>query len=123
MVDALDGAPGVYSARFSGEGHSDAKNRKKLLEVLTGVKERGAHFCSVITLIDENGDVFKGFGETKGEITHEERGDNGFGYDSLFYSYDLLKTFGEATDEEKNEVSHRSRALADLTKKLWYYKR
>ena len=123
MVDALNGAPGVYSARFAGEDHSDKANRQKLLKELSDVSLRTAKFVSVITLIDENEDVFVGIGETKGEITREERGENGFGYDSLFFSYDLQKTFGQATDEEKNEVSHRSRALADLTKKLWYYKK
>lgn len=123
MVDALNGAPGVYSARYAGEDHSDKANRQKLLKELSDVSLRTAKFVSVITLIDENEDVFVGIGETKGEITREERGENGFGYDSLFFSYDLQKTFGQATDEEKNEVSHRSRALADLTKKLWYYKK
>ena len=123
MVDALNGAPGVYSARYAGEDHSDKANRQKLLDELSDVSLRTAKFVSVITLIDENEDVFVGIGETKGEITREERGENGFGYDSLFFSYDLQKTFGQATDEEKNEVSHRSRALADLTKKLWYYKK
>ena len=123
MVDALNGAPGVYSARFAGEDHSDKANRQKLLKELSDVSLRTAKFVSVITLIDENEDENDGIGETKGEITREERGENGFGYDSLFFSYDLQKTFGQATDEEKNEVSHRSRALADLTKKLWYYKK
>ena len=123
MVDALGGAPGVFSARYSGEGHSDEQNRKKLLLEMKDVSDRRAKFVSVITLIDENGDVFVGTGETKGEITREEKGNNGFGYDSLFFSYDLQKTFGQASDEDKNEVSHRSRALADLTKKLWYYKK
>lgn len=123
MVDALGGAPGVFSARYSGEGHTDEQNRKKLLLEMKDVSDRRAKFVSVITLIDENGDVFVGTGETKGEITREEKGNNGFGYDSLFFSYDLQKTFGQASDEDKNEVSHRSRALADLTKKLWYYKK
>ena len=122
-VDARGGAPGVYSARYSGEGHNDAKNRKKLLADMQGVKDRKARFKSVITLIDENGEVFIGFGSTEGEILFEEKGENGFGYDCLFFSYDLKKSFGEASPEEKNEVSHRSRALADLMKKLWYYKK
>ena len=113
----------LFSARYSGEGHSDEQNRKKLLLEMKDVSDRRAKFVSVITLIDENGDVFVGTGETKGEITREEKGNNGFGYDSLFFSYDLQKTFGQASDEDKNEVSHRSRALADLTKKLWYYKK
>ena len=122
MVEALGGAPGVFSARYSGEGHTDAANRAKLLRELEGKSDRRAKFVCVITLIDENGNVFRGYGETHGEILSKECGDNGFGYDSLFFSYDLKKSFGEATAEEKNEVSHRSRALADLTKKLWYYK-
>lgn len=122
-VDALGNAPGVYSARYAGEEHNDALNRKKLLAELEGVKDRKARFRTVITLIDEFGEVYKGFGATEGEILTEERGENGFGYDSLFFSYDLKKSFGEATAEEKNEVSHRSRALADLIKTLWYYKK
>lgn len=122
-VDYLNGAPGVYSARFAGETHDDCANRKKLLAEMEGATDRKARFKTVITLIDENGDVFKGYGVTEGEILLAESGENGFGYDSLFFSYDLKKSFGEAEKEEKNEVSHRSRALADLTKKMWYYKR
>lgn len=122
MVEALNGAPGVFSARYSGVGHSDEANRKKLLAEMSFVTDRRAKFVSVVTLIDENGNLFVGKGETFGEITYEERGKNGFGYDSLFYSYDLQKTFAECAAEDKNEVSHRSRALADLIKKLWYYK-
>ena len=117
MVDALDGAPGVYSARYAGEEHDDKKNNALLLKNLEG-KERTAHFCSVVTLYYPNGEIITGEGRVEGEILFEEHGSNGFGYDPLFYSYELKKAFAEATQAEKNSVSHRGRALQDLLKKL-----
>ncbi len=118
MVDYLDGAPGVYSARFSGENATDESNRKLLLEKLDGVKDRKARFASSIVLYTKDGQIIQGYGETEGEILYKEEGENGFGYDSLFYSYDLKKSFGIATSQEKNKVSHRFRALCDLKRKL-----
>ena len=118
MVDYLDGAPGIYSARFSGENATDESNRKLLLEKLDGVKNRKAHFVSSIVLYTKDGQVIQGNGQTDGEILYSEEGANGFGYDSLFYSYDLKKSFGVASSQEKNAVSHRYRALCDLKKKL-----
>lgn len=115
-VDYLNGAPGIYSARFSGGG--DGENRKLLLKKLSGVTERGAHFSSAVCLYFPNGDKLFGEGATYGNILYEERGENGFGYDSLFLSDDLKKSFGEAGAEEKNSVSHRYRALCDLRSKL-----
>ena len=115
-VDALGGAPGVYSARYS--GGDDADNRALLLKNLEGAANRRAHFASAVALVFPNGRELVAEGRTEGEILHEERGTGGFGYDSLFYSYDLKKSFGEATDEEKNSVSHRGRALAALEAKL-----
>lgn len=115
-VDALDGAPGLYSARYSGGG--DAENRKLLLKNLNGVKQRSAHFECCVCLCLPDGRVFYGKGATYGTILEEERGENGFGYDCLFLSDDLKKSFGNATDEEKNSVSHRYRALCDLKRKL-----
>ena len=115
-VDALGGAPGVYSARFSGGNSAD--NRALLLKRLQGVNHRKARFACAVCFIDKNGKVTFGEGFTEGRILFEEIGNRGFGYDSLFYSDSLKKSFGEATEEEKNSVSHRFRALCDLRSKL-----
>lgn len=111
MVDALNGAPGVYSARYAGEEHDDAKNRALLLKNLDGVTDRSAHFATVIALCYPDGKTFTATGRVNGEILLSERGTEGFGYDSLFFSTELGKTFAEATQAEKNSVSHRGRAL------------
>lgn len=111
MVDALKGAPGVYSARYAGEEHDDAKNRALLLKNLDGVKDRSAHFATVIALCYPDGKTLTASGRVNGEILLSERGTEGFGYDSLFFSTELGKTFAEATQAEKNSVSHRGRAL------------
>ena len=111
MVDALRGAPGVYSARYAGEEHDDAKNRALLLKNLDGVKDRSAHFATVIALCYPDGKTLTATGRVNGEILLSERGTEGFGYDSLFFSTELGKTFAEATQAEKNSVSHRGRAL------------
>ncbi len=115
-VDALGGAPGVYSARFSGGNSAD--NRALLLKRMDNIPHRAAHFACAVCLMYPDGSALFGEGYTKGKILFEEKGDCGFGYDSLFYSYDLKKSFGEATEEEKNSVSHRYRALEDLRSKL-----
>ena len=115
-VDGLNGAPGIYSARFSGEG--PAGNRKLLLKRMEHVYDRRAHFESAVCLCLPDGKTYFGQGKTYGRILFEEIGTNGFGYDCLFYSDDLKKSFGLATEEEKNGVSHRYRALADLRSKL-----
>lgn len=111
MVDVLNGAPGVYSARYAGEEHNDAKNRALLLKNLDGVKDRSAHFATVIALCYPDGKTLTASGRVNGEILLSERGTEGFGYDSLFFSTELGKTFAEATQAEKNSVSHRGRAL------------
>lgn len=111
MVDALNGAPGVYSARYAEEEHNDAKNRSLLLKNLNGVKDRSAHFATVIALCYPDGKTLTASGRVNGEILLSERGTEGFGYDSLFFSTELGKTFAEATQAEKNSVSHRGRAL------------
>lgn len=118
-VEYLNGAPGVYSARFAGEHGNDKDNIKRLLKELDGVENRNAKFCSSVVLFKKDGSHIEGFGETFGRILFEEEGSNGFGYDPVFYSFDLEKSFGLATEEEKNRVSHRYRALLDLYKKLW----
>lgn len=115
-VAALGGAPGVYSARYS--GGDDADNRALLLKNLSGAADRRAHFACAVALVFPDGREVTAEGRTEGEILPSERGTGGFGYDSLFYSYDLKKSFGEASDEEKNSVSHRARALAALDAKL-----
>ena len=120
-VDALGGAPGIYSARFSGVHGDDAANRKKLLSELKNLKnpeERKARFVSSVVLYKRDGEVVSGMGETHGIIGFKEEGENGFGYDSLFVSDDLGKSFGLATAEEKNAVSHRKRVLIDLLRHL-----
>jgi len=118
MVEALNGAPGVYSARYAGEEHNDANNRALLLKNLKGQENRKAHFATVIAIVFPNGDFITSNGRVEGEILQEERGNEGFGYDSLFYSYELGKTFAQASQEEKNSVSHRGRALRNMVEKL-----
>ncbi len=118
LVDALDGAPGVYSARYAGDHGNDKLNRDLLIKNLSGKSNRKAKFASSVVLYKTNGEIVAGYGETHGEILLEEVGENGFGYDCIFYSYDLNKSFGVATHEEKNKVSHRYRALCDLREKL-----
>lgn len=115
-VDALNGAPGIYSARYSGGGSEE--NRKLLLKNMQGKTDRRASFVCAVALVFPDGREFSAIGRTFGTITEEERGENGFGYDSLFLSDDLHKTFAEASDEEKNSVSHRGRALTELLKRL-----
>ena len=117
-VEVLNGAPGIFSARFAGENKNDSDNRKKLLTLLKNQKNRKARFVCALVLINENDGKISVTATSDGEITEKEIGDNGFGYDSLFYSYDLKKTFAEASDDEKNSVSHRARALLQLQKKL-----
>ena len=112
MVDALDGAPGVYSARY-GNLDSDQARTSYLLENLKDVPagKRGAQFVSAIVCILPDGMEVHAQGTCQGEILFAPRGENGFGYDQVFYSPELKKTFSEATEEEKSTVSHRGRAL------------
>lgn len=118
-VDYLDGAPGVYSARFAGVGGDDAANNHKLLQELAGVpmEKRTARFVCAIVLIGHKKEI-RVQGETMGYIIEEEKGFQGFGYDPLFFSSDLAKTFAEASAIEKNRVSHRGRALQELRREL-----
>ncbi len=115
-VEALGGAPGVYSARYSGGG--DKENRALLLKNMQTISDRRAYFCCAVALVFPDGKVLRAEGCTFGTILQEERGENGFGYDSLFFSDDLQKSFGQAGEEEKNSVSHRGRALKELIKLL-----
>ena len=120
MVDYLGGAPGVYSARFAGEDGNDKKNNEKLLRLLEGVPadERTAKFVSVITMVYPDGTVISARGECRGRIITEPTGDGGFGYDPLFVPDGYEKTFAQLSAEEKNAISHRAAALAELEKLL-----
>ena len=116
MVDYLGGAPGVYSARFAGEPCDDDKNNQKLLKLLDGVseKERGAKFVSVITMIFPDGETLVARGECPGRIIEVPVGENGFGYDPIFVPDGFDKSYAQLTDEEKNSISHRAKALEKL---------
>lgn len=119
-VDSLDGAPGVFSARFSGEHGNDKKNNEKLLKLMENVPEekRSAKFiCAMVLIIDEN-KVIKVQGEAEGYILREEIGENGFGYDPLFFTKVYNKTFAQLSEEEKNSISHRGNALIKLKEEL-----
>ncbi len=110
-VAALDGAPGVYSARYAGPGATYADNCRKLLEAMDGVEHRRARFRSVIALSDPRGETRWVDGVCEGEITRESRGEGGFGYDPIFLPDGHDQTFAELDLEEKNRISHRGRAL------------
>ncbi len=119
-VDALGGAPGIYSARYSGVHGDDKANNRKLLEVLRDVPDeaRGAHFTCAIVLARPDGTEVSAEGYFYGVIAHEEAGSNGFGYDPLFYLPEYGCTSAELAPEEKNRISHRSAALRLLVEKL-----
>ncbi|MGV1100838.1 XTP/dITP diphosphatase [Thiovibrio sp. JS02] len=114
VVEALAGAPGVYSARYAGEKASDAENIAKLLKEMQGVKNRKAAFHCVISIAVPGGPALTYEGRCEGEILEEPRGTDGFGYDPVFYYPELGKTFAELSMEEKNKVSHRGRAMAEV---------
>ncbi|MBQ5652729.1 MAG: XTP/dITP diphosphatase [Peptococcaceae bacterium] len=111
-VDALNGAPGIYSARFAGEQRSDADNNAKVLQLLEGVEDskRTARFFCVIAIVLPDGREYTAEGTCEGTILRALRGEGGFGYDPLFYVESLDKTFAELTMEEKNRISHRGHA-------------
>ncbi len=113
-VDALDGQPGVYSARFCGVHGDDNANNQKLKELMKDINDRGCGFASAIALCRPGRDDIVVRGVCRGELLYQERGTGGFGYDPLFLSNELNKTFAEANADEKNAVSHRARAIAAL---------
>ena len=118
MVDALEGEPGVYSARYAGENANDSDNNKKLIQNLKGIGNRKAKFVSVISIAKPNGEVYSFRGEVEGIILDEARGNAGFGYDPYFYYVAYGKTFAELELSEKNAISHRARALSKMKKEI-----
>ena len=116
-VDALDGQPGIFSARYAGDG-VDEHNNELLLKNMEGVENRKAKFVCCMVFYKPNGEIITATGETHGKIMYECQGENGFGYDPLFMSDDLNKCLGVATAEEKNTISHRFRAIQALKEKL-----
>jgi XTP/dITP diphosphohydrolase len=117
-VDQLDGAPGIYSARYGGEEGNFKKNNEKLLEELSNFpKPHKARFVCVVSFIDESREI-TAEGELPGEIIDEYRGENGFGYDPLFVPVGYSKTLAEISSDEKNKISHRARAFEKMKKLL-----
>ena len=114
MVEALGGMPGVRSARYAGEGAADRENNHKLLEVMKDVEKRNAYFMCIIAIAVPAGPALIYEGRCDGHIAREPMGENGFGYDPLFYFPPLKKTFAQMGPAEKNKVSHRGKAMAEL---------
>ena len=113
LIDALNGAPGVYSARYAGEQKNDQDNMQKLLHELNGKPNRNAHFKTVMALIiDEQEYLFEG--KIEGKIITEKLGTNGFGYDPIFVPDGYNETFAQLDSETKNKISHRARALQKM---------
>ncbi|WP_439425615.1 RdgB/HAM1 family non-canonical purine NTP pyrophosphatase [Oenococcus alcoholitolerans] len=117
-IDALGGRPGIFSARYAGD-HDDLANIKKVLTEMEGipVDKRGAHFETAMVFIYQGKEI-DAFGRSDGRILNGTLGQDGFGYDPIFYSTDLEKTFAEADESEKNSVSHRFRALNNLISQI-----
>ena len=120
-VDALNGAPGVYSARYGGEGLDDRGRYMLLLSSLRGAPTRAAHFACAVACAFPNGDTLTAEGRCDGSIAYAPLGEGGFGYDPVFLLPGTGKTFGQLTQEEKSAVSHRGRALKDFAGKLEAY--
>ena len=121
MVDALNGAPGVYSARYGGPGLDEAGRYRLLLENMRGVLDRKCRFVSAITLCMPSGDIVTARGECPGTLAYAPQGENGFGYDPILFVPEKKKTFAQLTAEEKNAISHRGRALQLFQEKLAAY--
>ena len=119
-VEYLGGAPGVYTARYAGEGATDDENIDKLLGALEGVPEekRGAYFACAIAVVFPDGEEKTFFGKCDGRILEERRGANGFGYDPIFFVPEYNMSMAEIPMEDKNKISHRSRAISEMMKGL-----
>ena len=120
-VDALNGGPGVYSARYGGEGLDDKGRYTLLLQNLRGQTTRAAHFTCSIACAFPNGDTITAEGQAPGTIAFAPMGEGGFGYDPVFFVPDKAKTFAQMTQEEKAEISHRGKALREFSEKLETY--
>ena len=120
-VDALNGGPGVYSARYGGEGLDDVQRYQLLLANMRGQTTRAAHFACAIACAFPNGDELTAEGKCNGTIAFAPMGEGGFGYDPVFFVPEKAKTFGQLTAEEKSEISHRGKALAVFAEKLATY--
>lgn len=120
-VDALGGAPGVFSARYAGEHGNSKANNKKLLKEMEGLKNRRAKFICAMALVVDKDNIIKVQGEIEGSIGYQEKGNNGFGYDPLFFIPKYNMTFAEMDKELKNSISHRRDALNKLKEKLKDY--
>lgn len=117
-VDALNGAPGVYSARYGGEGLDDRGRCMLLLNSMRGATTRAAHFSCAVACVFPNGDTLTAEGRCDGSIAYAPLGDGGFGYDPIFLLPGTGKTFGQLSQEEKSAVSHRGKALKEFAGKL-----
>ena len=117
-VEALNGAPGVYSARYSGEGATDLKNNLLLLKKMEGVENRAAKFVCAMVVAFPDGKIISEYGEFYGQIDFEMKGTGGFGYDVLFYLPEYKMTSAEISADEKNKISHRAKALQRIKEKL-----
>ena len=120
-VDALNGGPGVYSARYGGEGLDDRGRYMLLLQTMRGQTTRAAHFTCAIACAFPNGDTITAEGQAPGTIAFAPMGEGGFGYDPVFFVPSLKKTFAQLTAEEKNAISHRGNALTAFREKLEQY--
>ncbi len=120
-INALKGAPGIYSARYGGPEMSDSERCQLILEGLRGETDRAAHFETFIVCAIPNGDWFAAKGECHGAIAFAQMGTNGFGYDPIFFRTEEQKTFAQMTAEEKAAISHRGNALRSFKKKLEQY--
>ena len=120
-VDALQGAPGVYSARYGGPGLDDRGRYALLLETMRGMPSRAAHFACAIACVFPNGDTLTAEGRVDGSIAYAPMGEGGFGYDPVFFYPPMARTFGQLTGEEKSGISHRGRALTAFAEKLGTY--
>ena len=114
VVEALGGVPGVHSARYAGEGATDEENNLKLLKAMKGIGNRKAAFRCTLCIAVPGGPALTYEGGCDGEIAQELKGENGFGYDPIFYYSPLKKTFAQMSQQEKNRVSHRGKVMAEL---------
>jgi len=120
-VDALNGAPGVYSARYGGEGLDDTGRYQLLLQNMRGMMDRRCKFVSAVCCVFPNGDRITAEGECPGTLAYAPQGTDGFGYDPIFFVPSMKKTFAQLTAEEKNAISHRGRAMQQFKTELERY--